>query len=615
MKVKTYYLAYLLLFISCEKDVFEESNENNIRLENSISSKTTGDNLNNNLPLILSENFKWGVSGHPFTTTEYRPPIPNQNLDEYSNLQIDLLKEHQFDYYRINYETDSTGKIKGYDQFQSYFHEVLTEKLNGNDIKILPVLEVYEFDFDLEDRQLYDTGYTITKGFLENYDSNFKADDLGYKYIAIGNELDNKSIKNSGVDGIVEADYDLKKLNSVKAYLAGMSTAVIDFNILYHTNYKIIVNGGGKHSYYFKYLDQGSINIDGDNKEVIYDIIGFHWYSGNNVEDNPDFYLSTYPNKSIWITEANRTNRDEDPNNEIEQKNRVSSMINNINGRQNIEAFFLYELFNEPRTAGTNLKEANYGITKWSSENHPFLRGQLSYKPVSEVVKFKVEESKHGYSDYIYSLYQTMHQRSANTDDLDYWGTIFKESRDKEKLLQRILPEESYKLFVQEQYRKLLDKEGDQSGIEYWTQRMRNGTSREQVIVDFCSGEDFWNRSNQNNTDFIKRLYKKLLNKNPDNDGLQYWSNRLNNGEPRYSIANLIISSDDFLRRFINEQYKIIFERSGENSGVDYWKNEMKNGLNQQGLIITFLISEEYWNKVIAIGYERRNSIPFSNNQ
>ena len=624
MKKLCYGVLTLLFLLSCEKDTLDELNAKNDHQSHSDVAKNAATG-NENLPLILPDGFKWGVQGHPVTSTEYRPPLTPQGLDEYSDLQVDLLNEFQFEHYRIDYAPDATGNIE---IWQQPFYERLVSKLHQNNIKILPVLKLSGFEFGESHETLFSKGYNLAQGFLMTHDQNFQVHEDGFKYIEIGNEEEVRCVRKVGKDcvervikigeiGNRDDQYNEPLALQVAAYFAGMIQAIEEFNVSAPNDYKIMINiGDPKHTGFFHILNKG-VEIEGELRPINFDVIGVHWYSAKEEEDKiqEDLNLYTGFGKDIWITEVNRRNGshgsaspDSDP--EEDQKSRLLSMINNLSGASQIKAFYIYELFNEPRTRSEEPDEANYGLTKWSSGEHPFLRDQLIYKPVSEMVKFKIEESKHGYEDYVYAIYQKMLERSPEEEGLIFWSDIFENLRNKEDFLGRILPEGSYKLFVQEQYRTLLDKEGDTGGVNYWTARMKNGASREQIIVDFCSGADFWNLSNQNNTDFVIRLYRKLLGKDPDPSDLNHWVNELNSGLPRYTVVVSVIHEDAYLELFVQQQFQKIFDRTGEESGVNFWVNQMKNGLNQNELIVKFLISEEFWNKSIVAGYERRT--PFS---
>lgn len=66
---------------------------------------------------------------------------------------------------------------------------------------------------------------------------------------------------------------------------------------------------------------------------------------------------------------------------------------------------------------------------------------------------------------------------------------MLESNRNKLELLNNILPEKSYELFVKEQYLNLLDRTANSGGLDYWTSELNNGASKENV-VDRIMNED-----------------------------------------------------------------------------------------------------------------------------
>ena len=579
MKNNIYYLFIIITIFSCEDyETLTENPNELVQVKSSLTLKTTS--TNGNLPMILHDDFIWGVNGHPLTQAAYRDGGSSIEM------QIDILNEHLFSYYRMDISTDSLGQIK-FPYQRDKFSE-LVNKLPNN-IKILPVLTFSAFDFQFSEEVLYQRAKIQAEGFMGYYQQYFN-------YIEIGNEEDNKAINGSNYTGDSINHYDLNKLTKIAAYLKGMSDGIKGINNLKQI---IINNGGPGHSGYHAFLD----NYLYSGSAIEYDIVGLHWYDYNQ---NIVSLAENYSKPRLWITESNKHSGSFN-NSESLQADIVNDMINQLHNQSKIQAYFLYELYNEP--AFGDVSEAHYGIVKWENQYSNF-----NYKPVSEVIKFKIEESTFGFEDYVYLFYERVNLSQPDVNGLNYWTNLLKSNRNKLGFLNNILPEKSYELFVKEQYLNLLDRSVDSGGLTYWVDRMKSGFTRENLILEFCIGTEFWNKSGQTNNGFIQRLYLKLLDRPADPVGLTYWTGELNNGASKESVVDRIMNEDEYLTVFVNSQYDILYQREGDITGIDYWLDRMKNGLNQQNLIIEFLLSEEFWEKSIIKGYERKNPYPFSHN-
>ncbi len=540
-----------------------------------------------NLPIQIVDNFIWGLNGHPLRQEAYK----DSNIDK----QINLLSEHQTSYYRIDVYPDLLGSIDNYDKFYE-----LQIKATQNKITILPVIILSNLDYELnkpssamtEDMAFLE-GKAIGEGFANKYHD--------FIYYEVGNEIDDKILV-PGTPGDDIAQYNASKFKIAAAYFKGVITGIKSKN----TNAKIIINSSGwMHYRFFELLNNANVN---------YDIIGYHWYSEmgdllNSNYNNVNIIdkLSAY-DKDIWLTEVNRRNGSSGTNGEEDQRNKIENYINELDGQSRIKAFFVYELYDQPALISQYPNEAYYGIVKWNNNYESF-----TYKPVSSILKFKIEESMYGYEDYIKSLYLDINLREADADGLVFWSLKFKEERSKINIIKNILYGEGSSAFVKEQYRTLLDRirpEDDPDGIAYLEGKMRNGVQRENIIMEICLSNEFWSRSGSTNEGFVNRLYTKLLNRLPDSN---YWIDRLNNNTATKNIlVTEMLRSQEYLQNYIRSQYIKLHNREVEPDALSLWYNAMVNGLNQQGLINEILLSKEYWYKSLRKGYETRNpSYPF----
>lgn len=107
---------------------------------------------------------------------------------------------------------------------------------------------------------------------------------------------------------------------------------------------------------------------------------------------------------------------------------------------------------------------------------------------------------------------------------------------------------------------------------------------------------------------FVNRLYKIILDRDAEADGLADWTNRLKSGgstsaEIVYGIAN----SDEFNNKhlsnseIVERMYQAMLGRASDASGKADWLNAMDNGMTVTGIINGFSGSQEFAN--ICSGY------------
>jgi len=434
----------------------------------------------NGLPIEVPEGFIWGISGH--TTSTDSPPYRN-NIP----LQVELLKEHQFDYYRLGVPTTLNGVAKRKQNLDK-----ILGMLKGTDIKILPILGGKEFlNFDGPAKDYYSIGYKQTKGFLRVYKDYFD-------YYVLFNEV-NRKIKNKSKfkNGISSNEYDNNKFSRFADYIRGMITAIREMD----PSAKIIINSTG-------YLSVGFLHLLKE-AHIDYDIIGYHWYSGmkefgksrKQLNNKSVYqYLADNFSQDIWVTEINRKDgsglrkdglsKEEE---EVQQRKMVMDYINELDNQHIIKAFFIYELLDEPHLDDNkgyeNPKEAYYGIMDWDEKQKKY-----TYKKASKALKFKIEETKYGYEDYIYSLFSDLANGNPNPKDKNFISlkNKFEKTKKKNSIVKEFLRTQPNQKSTDKQYESLLKKISKNYDVSIWKTKKR---TKEETIKDILLSNEYWIQS------------------------------------------------------------------------------------------------------------------------
>ncbi len=106
--------------------------------------------------------------------------------------------------------------------------------------------------------------------------------------------------------------------------------------------------------------------------------------------------------------------------------------------------------------------------------------------------------------------------------------------------------EEKVREFVRRLYSLCLDREPDEAGIDSWTELLVN---REMTGTEVASGfifSDEFKNKNYCNSCYVKQLYKAFLNREYDDAGLQVWTDILASGKNREYVFNGFVLSEEF---------------------------------------------------------------------
>jgi hypothetical protein len=514
------------------------------------------------LPYLRPAPMIWGVNGHPNMQEAYTGNVAAQLAD---------VKRLGATYYRV----DVTRERFGTPALGQLFASAASAG-----VRILPVLTDSP-DMEKTPSDNYKRGWDIGLAFATSYAQHIT-------HIELGNEVDNKCILSDKVDGWELAHYDPAKLEKAIAFLDGMADAVRSRA----PSVKIIIDIAYRHVAFIEAVAKAG---------VPFDIIGWHWYA--NMANRPGVLerlesdVRAYGKTGIWMTETGDQRGSTDREQEYAQE--AYDFTVEYYRHPLITGHFYYELYDQP----ANTREPDYGLIHCADRRCTSRSDKLAY----EWYGYAIEEQDHGYEDYVYWLYARINRRLPSSAELAQWTNSFKTAQNKSTLLSSFLPEESYLLFVREQYLALLDRTADSSGSTYWTNQMRNGLSRRDLIIKFCAGDEFWNLSGRTNEGFVKRLYQKLLRRPADASGLAYWTGQLNSGVSRTTLAARFVDGVDYQTLFVGDQFLEIFGRTADPAARDYFVNRMQDGMTQEGLRQALLLSGEFWVHAIEAGYDRRH--------
>lgn len=240
-------------------------------------------------------------------------------------------------------------------------------------------------------------------------------------------------------------------------------------------------------------------------------------------------------------------------------------------------------------------------------------------------------ESKSGVEGFVYRLYNVALLREADEDGLHDWINRLETKRETAaQVAQGFIFSQEFKnknyndaQFVEILYRTMFGRTADSEGKEYWLSYLASGVSREYVYRGFAESQEFSNLCgnfgvergtvtlsayrdrNANATGFIARLYTKMLGRDFDDDGIEYWCEKYLTGEQSIEqiASNGFLHSDEFTNQnlsneeFVTRMYRTFLNRAPEKAGLKDWVNRLETGeVTRDTLVYGFTNSQEFAN-------------------
>lgn len=155
------------------------------------------------------------------------------------------------------------------------------------------------------------------------------------------------------------------------------------------------------------------------------------------------------------------------------------------------------------------------------------------------------------------------------------------------------------KLFVQQQYRDWLLREGEPGGRAFWTGALRGvGLTRSAVVEAFTNSPEF-----EGGAGAVANLYYAFFLRAPDPGGLRFWTATLRMGSTLAQIAQTFANSPEFFARYgqlpdaqyVDLLYRNVLGRNAEPGGLAFWETVLARSERTRGdVAVALLQSDEY---------------------
>jgi hypothetical protein len=142
-------------------------------------------------------------------------------------------------------------------------------------------------------------------------------------------------------------------------------------------------------------------------------------------------------------------------------------------------------------------------------------------------------------------------------------------------------------------YRDLLGRAPDIEGLDLLCRVRNSGTPAPKIVDGLLRSAEYCTR-------IAARFYRTLLNREPDAAGLEDWKNVLMQGASFQAVTVGFCDSQEFKSiypvpgQFVEALYKKLLKRQPDPDGYAGWVNAINSGMSTANVIRGFLTSDEY---------------------
>jgi uncharacterized protein YkwD/predicted secreted protein len=156
---------------------------------------------------------------------------------------------------------------------------------------------------------------------------------------------------------------------------------------------------------------------------------------------------------------------------------------------------------------------------------------------------------------------------------------------------------EYYSRFVTGAYRQYLKRDPDAGGLANWVSALQRGFTDEQLEAAFIGSSEYIHDHGGTGEAWVMGLYRDLLGRDPDAQGLQSWLNALKQGVSPSEIAHGFAASAEREAQRITADYQKYLGRDPEPGIVPQWVDSFLRGASNENVIASFVGSQENFQK------------------
>jgi hypothetical protein len=198
-------------------------------------------------------------------------------------------------------------------------------------------------------------------------------------------------------------------------------------------------------------------------------------------------------------------------------------------------------------------------------------------------------------SAFVQGLYRNVLGRDADANGLEYWTARLMNGVPTVQVAQAIWESAEHRGHeVDYFYKTLLGRSADAGGYKYWVNVFLHGASEVDVAVAFLGSPEFQS-AHPSNQAYVQAIYPVLLGRPVDSGGLTYWTNSLQGGTSRATVAHQIATSLESYTRMVDGLYSAFLQRAAAGGEGQFWVNRLRSGGSIESVAVGILASAEYF--------------------
>jgi hypothetical protein len=200
---------------------------------------------------------------------------------------------------------------------------------------------------------------------------------------------------------------------------------------------------------------------------------------------------------------------------------------------------------------------------------------------------------------FVNAAYLDILGRPADTGGLNFYlGQLNGGTATRQQIATALLTSTEYRNdLVNADFKTYLNRPAATPDIGYWVGQVQQGVTDEQLIVRIGGSLEGYQTNGNGHKQWITTLYNKVLGRNPEASGLQFYLNIVTGGyqNQRILTAQSIASSTEARTNLIKADFLKFLGRPASSTDVTMWLSQFNGGLSDQQFVAHLVGSGEYF--------------------
>jgi SpoIID/LytB domain protein len=189
--------------------------------------------------------------------------------------------------------------------------------------------------------------------------------------------------------------------------------------------------------------------------------------------------------------------------------------------------------------------------------------------------------------------HQVFLDRPPTDGELATWIGAFDAGTPRWQLPQTLAASDEWlSVEVTKLYRRALDRDPDADGLAYWTGELRRGAMVTRIASLIYGAPEFAERAGGTDEGVVRELYDRLLHRAPGDDELAWWLDQAAVRTNGSLAADMVFSPESRTDR-VTALHQAVLGRDPDAEGVAYWIDRLRS-VNDVRLAIDLAASPEF---------------------